>query len=273
MPIGAYKGADLSPNAPFLSYITDLVDNWPSPIKNTSQLPNAVDVYRRALAAQSDHSVAISSIGLLTNLAALLMSSPDQHSLLSGPELVARKVKILVVMGGEYPSSGAHPAGCNFCGCVFGDEASATAASAASSYVFSNMPPEVKVVLSGASLGRQVQTGGVLSACAPTHNPCRQAYIDYEGAPGKSRYSWDLLTTLVAVRGARGASCLECTDCDGVNWVNGTTGANSWVYGMPSNQSFLVLKDAMAAAATIDSLLCQPPRPTPMLHADRFLYS
>lgn len=106
-------------------------------------------LYRRTLAAQPDRSVAISSIGIHTNLAALLQSDPDTHSPLNGHNLVvriplprthlaeltlcssarvlvrlcalvlerpcdqiivcvygwqARKVKLLAVMGGKYPS-------------------------------------------------------------------------------------------------------------------------------------------------------------------------
>ena len=42
VPIGAYKGTDLSPDAPFLPYVTDLIEDWPSPIKNSSQVPSGV---------------------------------------------------------------------------------------------------------------------------------------------------------------------------------------------------------------------------------------
>ena len=108
VPIGAFKGGGLF-HSPILPYVTELVENWPSPIKNTSQVPDAVDVYRKALAAAEDHSVAISSIGILTNLAALLQSGADATSPLSGHALVAQKVKVLAVMGGKYPSSDTQP--------------------------------------------------------------------------------------------------------------------------------------------------------------------
>ena len=65
VPIGSYNGTDLQPSDP-LRYVDDLVDNFPSPIKNKSQVPSATAVYRKALAAAPDNSVAISSIGLLT---------------------------------------------------------------------------------------------------------------------------------------------------------------------------------------------------------------
>merc|ERR1719242_894204 len=86
VPIGAYKGKGLDPNAPVLSYVDDIVKRWPSPIKNSSQVPDSVDVYRKVLAAQPDQSVAISSIGLLTNIKALLQSPADEHSPLTGSQ-------------------------------------------------------------------------------------------------------------------------------------------------------------------------------------------
>ena len=45
------------------------------------------------LAAQPPRSVAIASIGILTNLAALLRSPPDAHSPLPGAALVAEKAR------------------------------------------------------------------------------------------------------------------------------------------------------------------------------------
>ena len=84
-------------------------------------------------AAQPDGSVTISSIGLHTNLRALLQSPPDAHSTLGGVDLVARKVKALWVMGGKYPTSvGTGFAECNVAG--GGDDDHPTGA-AASSYV------------------------------------------------------------------------------------------------------------------------------------------
>jgi inosine-uridine nucleoside N-ribohydrolase len=261
VPIGAFKGSGLT-NAPILDYVTELVDNWPSPIKNTSQVPDSVDVYRRVLSTAADHSVAISSIGILTNLAALLQSSPDKHSPLTGVELVAKKVKVLAVMGGKYPKSDGQPE-CNLCGCAHADTGSAATAAAASGYVFSHMPPEVKILFSGFEVGLKVQTGARLSTCADATNPCRQAMLNYEHGPGKSRFSWDPLTTLAAVRGAAGVGCTECTNCSGVNKVDGKTGNNEWVPGPVSNQTYLILHDAKAAADAIDTLVCQPPKNPP----------
>ena len=164
VPIGAYQaGPDgkppgaagdnpaLQPCQP-LPYVPELVGKWPSPIKNTSQVPSSVEVYRRVLAAQPDHSVAISSIGLSTNLAALLRSGPDEHSPLSGKRLMAQKVKLLAVMGGKYPTScpdGKCGCECNFCAKYNNGGMDHVTASAAAAFVFGNMPPEVKILFSG----------------------------------------------------------------------------------------------------------------------------
>jgi hypothetical protein len=242
--------------------VTELVENWPSPIKNTSQVPDSIEVYRGALASQSDHSVSIASIGIMTNLEALLKSGPDHNSNLTGVELVAQKVKLLAVMGGKYPTSNGQPE-CNMCGCAHANKESAATAAAASGYVFSNMPSNVKILFSGFEVGLQVQTGARLSTCSGPSNPCREAMINYEGGLGKSRFSWDPLTTLAAVRGARGVGCNECTNCRGVNKVDPLTGNNEWVPGPKSNQTYLILQDAKAAGDAIDTLVCQPPKHPP----------
>ena len=103
VPIGAFRGAFDNPAAaPKGSwaqtrsggpYVEPLVRSFPSPIQNSSQVPLGVEVYRKVLAASPDRSVMISSIGFMSNLAALVSSPPDEHSPLSGRELVARKVK------------------------------------------------------------------------------------------------------------------------------------------------------------------------------------
>lgn len=62
----------------------------------------AVDMYRRLLARERDHSVVIVTVGFSTTIAQLLESAPDKYSKLSGRELVAKKVKYFSVMAGEF---------------------------------------------------------------------------------------------------------------------------------------------------------------------------
>lgn len=261
IPIGAYKGPDLLPKQDPLPYVDDLVSRFPHPISNSSQVPDAVKLYRKILSNQPDRSVVISSIGLMTNLAALLQSEPDEYSDLWGKELFRDKVKRLAVMGGKYPTSyGTGFAECNFCG----GTTDHIVASHDTYDTFSQIPSEVQVIFSGFEVGVEVQSGGRLSDCAAESNPCRAAYIDYEGGPNKSRFSWDPLTTLVAVRGASAAACSyhhhhnnKTGGGGGHNVINSTTGDNQWIDdGIDSNQTYLVLHNATFASNALDDLLC-----------------
>ena len=290
IPIGAYKGSGLSlvgdartrmrmarpPAFPFvrpafahqagnppLTYVESLVSNFPSPIRDSSQVPDAVDVYRRVLAASPARSVTVASVGLLTNLELLLRSAPDAHSPLTGHELVAEKVALLAVMAGDYPWGGVE---CNACGCYNGADAMSKAtAAAASSYVAANTPSSVRVIYLGFRDGDQVRTGAVMATCASAANPCRHALEDFHHRAGwgwgpGGRSSYDPLTTLFAVRGlsVEGMGFSDCDGCDGVNSINPANGRNQWVAGPPSNQSYVVLRDRQTAEAALDQLLCQP---------------
>ena len=75
-------------------YAPALRDEFPNDIGPDDRAPDALDVYRRVLAAQPDGSVTICSVGALSNLAELWRRAP---------ELVRAKVQRLVVMGGEFP--------------------------------------------------------------------------------------------------------------------------------------------------------------------------
>lgn len=78
---------------------------YPHKLTDGSQAPEAVGVLRRVLAQQPDGSVVIVQTGFSTNLARLLDSSPDSASPLSGRDLAAKKVRLLVAMAGNYVST------------------------------------------------------------------------------------------------------------------------------------------------------------------------
>jgi purine nucleosidase len=75
---------------------------YPHRLIDGQQAPEAVDLLRETLAAQSDGSVVVIGVGYSTNLARLLASGPDGHSPLTGRELIRRKVRLLSVMAGNY---------------------------------------------------------------------------------------------------------------------------------------------------------------------------
>ena len=72
IPIGAV--ADSSANTAPHGYSDTLAKQLPHALRNSSQAQPAVDLYRRLLAAQPDHSVTVVAIGGDTNLAGLLAS-------------------------------------------------------------------------------------------------------------------------------------------------------------------------------------------------------
>ena len=134
-------------------------------------------VYRTLLAGQADRSVTIVSVGFLNNLEGLLRADRD---------LVARKVKLLCVMGGQYPK---------------GREYNFHRVASATRYVVANWPGEI--LLSGFEIGSAVMTGASLARRTPPGSPIRLAYRLHRGREGQSRQSWDQTALLAAVRGPR----------------------------------------------------------------------
>lgn len=160
-----------------------------------------VKLYRKVLAEQEDKSVTIASIGFLENvcvfmrsrflspifafieshhlgilmqrplfqLSALLNSTSDSHSMLSGPALVAAKVSELVVMGGGYPAGHEF----NF----YADNPAATA------HVVNTWPGPMTFL--GAELGENVLSGAQLTVEGPEDDPVRAAYKWYTYGSGR----------------------------------------------------------------------------------------
>jgi hypothetical protein len=258
VPLGAYKGPWAeNPNAGKGTadrYVSDLVANYPSPVKNASQVPTTVEVYRRVLAAAPDQSVAIAAIGITTNMRDLVLSRPDAASPLNGSELVARKVKVIVWMDMMY----------NF-GCAQHDTADwlgpDTDCRGSAQAAVMHWPATTKQIFS--PVGGDVLHGSWLTGGTARGNPCRQAFEDWVG-PGKGRSSWDPIAVLIAVRGAPAVHCQE-VDQGGHNVVD-EAGKEMWIVGPvgASNQSRIVYSGANPQAAIsveLNKLLIQPPGP------------
>ena len=75
---------------------------YPHDLRSGKEAPDAVSVLRKTLANAEDHSVVVAQVGFSTNLANLLKSEPDDHSPLSGRDLVEKKVKLLSIMAGAF---------------------------------------------------------------------------------------------------------------------------------------------------------------------------
>jgi hypothetical protein len=184
LPVGAYKGPfNRGMRGP---YVDHLAQRFPARLHNASEAPEAVTVYRQALAAAPDASVWIASIGFTTNLEALLRSGPDAASPLSGAQLVAQKVKGLAWMGGRYPQSSRDPENpvlpspehnFGFFCTVNNSRCSGIASdpiAPSTAFVVENWPAAVPIVFLGWEVGAPIKTGAVMTNGTETQNPCRQ---------------------------------------------------------------------------------------------------
>ncbi|HTT20947.1 MAG TPA: malectin domain-containing carbohydrate-binding protein [Candidatus Sulfotelmatobacter sp.] len=107
IPIGANHSNIPDDYAAYFSYYTQQVAaRFGNPSDTRANYPDAVTVYRQALAGAPDHSVYILSGGYYYPLAQLLQSSPDSISPLTGLQLVTQKVARLIIVAGMLPDSG-----------------------------------------------------------------------------------------------------------------------------------------------------------------------
>jgi len=189
IPLGTDKdGARGKPNNAS-SFTIQLKNEFSNDADFDDRMPDALDIYRNVLASQPDSSVVICSVGALSNLEDLLRSKPDAHSGLDGPNLIRRKVKKTVIMGGGFPRTSA-------------SETNIRLDPAAAVTVVNEWPGEI--IWQGFEVGAALTIGSELEQ-TDTKNPVRRAYelrpfrgqkaID-QGKPGH-----DLAAVLIAVRG------------------------------------------------------------------------
>src|SRR2546427_1546448 len=109
VPVGAHKGS--TPNVNYSStsqYTQQITNQFGTPGDTRFNYPDAVTVYRQALANAPDNSVYIVASGYYQPLQALLQSQPDSLSPLTGMQLVTQKVRRLVSEAGWFPSGNEH---------------------------------------------------------------------------------------------------------------------------------------------------------------------
>jgi inosine-uridine nucleoside N-ribohydrolase len=216
------------------NYNKPIADALPWELKN-SDVPLAVDLYRKILSEHDDNSITIVTVGPLKNIQDLLMSGPDRYSKLGGKELIEKKVEKFVIMGGRFPKGDNE---WNFNGNMPG----------VTSYVLENLT--VPVVFSGFEIGMVIHTGPRFHELDPGH----PLYVGYKyfsqhASWMQDRYrkgritpnaSYDQTAVLYAVRGGVGKywDKVENGYC-----VADDTGGNVWVEtDKPTNHAYLVLK-------------------------------
>ena len=222
-----------------IAYRITLADEFPNDIK-PAEVEEPVALYRRLLAEQPDKSVVILTVGFLTNLQALLESLPDERSPLSGPELVARKVALYVLMGGRFPAM--LPGDYNL-----GIEPEASHA------VLTHWP--TPIVFSGGEIGESIITGGDrLREATDAGNPVYRAYEVFNDFAG--RFSWDQTAVLTAVRGP--APYWDVVD-EGY-FEYDPNGQYRWHTTPDAEHAYLVQKAPVSTVAdALDRLMAKPP--------------
>lgn len=232
IPVGALKGVPLRDNS---KYTRQLSQEFPHRLSSYEEAEDATALYRRLLASQPDASVVIITIGHLTSLRNLIESKPDQHSALSGLDLIKRKVKLWSCMGGMYPE---------------GKEANFYRPDPASTKASVEKWP-VQVVFAGWEVGDKIITGGAfLQKALSNKSPVWRAYQLYNNFEG--RQSWDQASVLYAVSTSNDYWDLKK---DG-HLVVAKDGSNKWVSGAKGRQAYLVEKmPPVEVAKVIDALM------------------
>ena len=241
IPIGVPKGEAL--NIRDSQHWTDsILAKYPHKIKSNTEVPDAVEVYRKVLASQPDHSVTIVTVGFLTNLADLLKTKGDDFSPLTGKGLIEKKVKLLVSMAAKFPE---------------GKEFNVEKDAKASKEALENWP--TRVIFSGFEIGAKIKTGlPLIRNNNIRNNPAKDAFricipLSKEDAGG--RMSWDETAVLVAVRGYKPYYTLHPGKIKVAD-----DGSNSWDE-KGKGQYYLVEKESPKKVQdVIDDLMMRQPK-------------
>ena len=189
IPLGTDKDGATFKNSNSSPYTLFLKNEFPNDSFFDDQMPDAIDIYRKTLSSQPDSSVVICSVGALSNLEDLIRSRPDKHSSLKGVDLIRRKVKKTVIMGGGFPRTSKRETN------ILLDPAAAVT-------VVNEWPGEI--IWQGIKVGAVIFTGSKLQQ-ASLDNPIRKAF-ELRSSWGQSdilmgKPSHDQAAVLIAVRG------------------------------------------------------------------------
>jgi hypothetical protein len=199
-----------------------------------AKYPDCVQLYRKVLVRQPEHSVAIAATGFATCLTQLIASPADKISPLTGAELVKRKVKLLSVMGGRYPAGTEWNFECDAPGYhrLFLEWTRQH-----------GYPP---VYLNGFENGEHILAGAPATA-DPMVNPTRYGLrlVGFDQRP-----MWDMLSALFAARGlSYGGTDYFKVGPGGTVTVDAATGGDTWSVDVDSGHYVLrnVAKDEVFA--------------------------
>ncbi|MFG0332919.1 MAG: nucleoside hydrolase [Maioricimonas sp. JB049] len=224
---------------------------YPHDLTSNEDAPDAVDLIRKTLAAQPDHSVVLVQVGIAPNLARLIATKGDRWSELDGPALIRKKVKLLSVMAGAFEP-------------IRGNdrylEANVINGIPAMQKLAADWPDEIPVIWSGFEVGIAVAYPRISvhrDFDYVPHHIVKESYLLHSG-PNHDRPTWDLTSVLYAVHPDRGYFDLSepgnvAVDDDG--FLHFTPSGNG-------RDRYLVMSDAQKVRVreALTMLVSQPPK-------------
>ncbi|NLR77999.1 nucleoside hydrolase [Chitinophaga eiseniae] len=242
IPIGAVQRFGVYHKSKYARSLCGEFKHNPQLEENT---PDATMLYRKILASQQDTSVVVVTVGDLTNLSNLLKSGPDQFSGLNGSDLVKKKVKHMVCMGGRYPADlDPNPWG------NFKPDPRST------QHVVAEWPTRIYFT-GGGAFADSIQTGRIFFQEKYKHTPMAHAYkLFLEGWNRSWHHSADIIAVYVAVKGYLPYFRLEDR---GYNHIF-EDGTNVWRLAPRDNRHYLISEfaagiDPGRIAEKFDSLM------------------
>jgi inosine-uridine nucleoside N-ribohydrolase len=230
IPVAVRKGEKYyDPNC----YSKPIADKFPHQVSFENALETTA-LYRKILSSSKNKSIKIVAVGPLKNIEDLLKSGPDNYSSLNGVELIKKKVREFVIMGGQFPEGQNE---WNFNGNMPG----------VTKYVIPNIA--VPIIFTGFELGSAIKTGEVfndLDMNTPLYIGFRHfsefaPWMKDLYVPGRitKNSTFDQTAVLYAVR--KGIGLYWDKVKDGI-CVPDETGGNRWIKKKNSNHSYLKLK-------------------------------
>jgi inosine-uridine nucleoside N-ribohydrolase len=213
-------------------YSKPITDKFPYKL-NHKNVEDATVLYRKLLSQNKDSSVTIVTVGPLKNIENLIRSEGDSITCLTGKELIEKKVKEFVIMGGQFPSGKWE---WNFWGEMPG----------VTKFVIDNL--NVPIVFSGFEVGEKIKTGEVFNSI--NHNtPLYVGFLHFSNnAPWMKKFyngkiidnsTFDQTAVLYAVRNGVG---FYWDKVQNGYCKPDEKGGNVWVVGNKTKHSYLKLK-------------------------------
>lgn len=242
IPIGAVQRFGVYHKS---KYARSLCEEFKHNVKLEEDTPEATMLYRKILASQQDTSVVVITVGDLTNLSNLLKTGPDQFSGLNGIDLVRKKVKHIVCMGGRYPADmDPNPWG------NFKPDPRST------QHVVAEWPTRIYFT-GGGPFADSIQTGKIFFREKYKHTPMARAYkLFLKGWNRDWHHSADIIAVYVAIKGYLPYFKLEAR---GYNHIF-EDGTNLWRLAPRDDRHYLISEfakgvDPNMIAIKFDSLM------------------